>query len=402
MASFSGKSDNGSVKTASVIVSYDSRMDLLVVSSKATGNQVRLSLDLLRTEDRPLWELLCDSRKETDQYEEELTYDQMRSLKSLDGKKPIANGHKDPTNPKGKTPEQMLSEPVVILPASEKAKTAGSKEQEERVVNRMTRGGKGSGLDAERQKIASQMSALRKMEGKKIFVFNYYIPVELSTSHPALTDPDTSVVIQEAIPVRIPNPARMLWQYAVGLDGSNWLLTEDALNEPEVQEFCDLVESYADFRGVANRGPETWACEQSESQTAVLIARAQKMIAIRISELSTALLQNIFSADERLSAANKLFNERTASGKSVTEKERLAAEDKRNNEVRAALKKTAEDLNNAYCATERFESTEDLASLFAGVKAAFLAQQQAFQLLTEEVGNKRMKNVKGSDATLNF
>lgn len=384
---------NGTVvKTATCKINYNKAENTIVVTSPKGGTVV-IDTRLLKETEAELYSLLCDEN--FDEYEEdrEISWSYMAILKNLNGQRK-ANPKPSPRkNKPEKTAEEMVSEGKFIdldNSPSAKAKTAGSENQDERIANRLIK---------DSDSLTTRQSNLDKMRGKTLYIFNYYIPVELSTTQPILDENGQET--GEKIPIRIPNPARMLWRHGAGLDGSNWILTEEELASEEVQAFCANVEQYADFIGGEGRGPETWACPQDPKATTMLVDRAQARINQEVQRIGRALLRNIFSADERLKKSQELFDKRILEKKNIpTEKEILAAEDKRNNEIRGDLKKAADELCAAFRSAEIFESTGDLHSLFFGMAEIIKAQEVAFNRLVEEMGNQRKKNIKPSSVTL--
>jgi hypothetical protein len=219
-------------------------------------------------------------------------------------------------------------------------------------------------------KVRDMERVLRKLKSEGgLFILNYYIPVELSVSSGTRGQADY-------IPVRVENPASYFRGIGIHLDGSNWLMTKEALESDTVQDFLSTMDEYKDFIGGQGESPAYWDTHIREEEYQKFLTIAERKFMEYVRNLHTSLINCIGSADESLRTAQN-----SPEWASMTEKQRNTAEAYRNNRVRSRIKKADEELADAIKCAEAFDMTENLENLLAGLRAAIRSQRESFNAI---------------------
>lgn len=237
------------------------------------------------------------------------------------------------------------------------------------------RGGMASLTGSQESKARDMERVLAKLRnGGGLVLVNYYIPVELSTSGQANG-------IEHG--VRIPNPASSFRGLGIHLDGSNWLMTAEALADDTVQNFFANVDAYSSFVGKEGESPAHWSTPLRDSEWQKFIEIADRKFTTYIRNISASLIKCIANADDALRMAVD-----APEWISKTDKERNKDENYRNNQVRNHIRTADERLASALKAAEAFDATESVSDLLEALRAAISSEREAFNAIAASRGVK--------------
>lgn len=172
----------------------------------------------------------------------------------------------------------------------------------------------------------------------------------------------------------VPNPSGIFWRYGFRFTESVWIFTKQSLESSAVQKFL------TDMREAQKTDPrhETHVTPIDRGATDQMRDLAWQRLAKRLQEVHTSLIQKLANANETLEKAEKEFSERTAQKGTVSWKERQVVTAKRDNAVRAMIKKAAQDLRDAVGCAQRFDATEKVADVIEATRRAIIAETKAF------------------------
>lgn len=298
----------------------------------------------------------------------------------------IGNGWKADEATQKALEAKKASQPAPVAPVTQKVAPvapvvmASNAAQTEKDVDKAM-GSSRDGLAGRYAKSAESKAydmerVLRKLMSEGgLFLVNYYIPVELSTSG---VDP-----VSGPYGIRISNPASSFRGIGIHLDGSNWLMTAEGLASEEVQDFFTNMDEHKSFQGREGESPAYWHTMLRQEEYEKFVNIAQNKFCAHVRKLHASLIECIANADEALATAMKSEEWTT-----LTAKQQETAQSYRNNRIRARIKNADKELADAIKCAEAFDMNENLTDLFAGLRAAIRSHRQAFNVFASEAGIK--------------
>lgn len=158
-----------------------------------------------------------------------------------------------------------------------------------------------------------------------------------------------------------PNPSNVLWRISFRFNLSCWILPN---KNREHQVLQDLLSHWKAFPSV-KAYVKKWDQEENESIREI----AKERLAEQLRELHTSLLKNIDSADSRL---------REALEAAKTEKEQQLVSARRENEIRAILRKSSENLDQSIECASIFDESGSTTHLVQALRLALRSQIESF------------------------
>lgn len=184
--------------------------------------------------------------------------------------------------------------------------------------------------------------------------------------------------IPKALNDECPSPCGLLWSIgAFPASESDWVIREDDLNRAEVQEMIQVWKDHATQTN-GQRGVKYWLVRYHPDDLHIVRQQAIDALDARVRALKLAIVENIISADNKLTEAQKALDARE---QPATEKERVNADRARDNRVRAILNSAWSDLRDVVTAAGRFEESDSVAEVIAGLRQTIAAQAKAFNAL---------------------
>lgn len=226
------------------------------------------------------------------------------------------------------------------------------------VAQTINRTNYGAGETAEERSIDRMVNAAKKLN-EKISMLIYDIPVVKNGD--------------------CPNPSHILWHYGFRLNDSCWVLPESSLNSPRVQK---LLEHWK------HHNISTYIIPYAAEALAQIRAIANEKIREEIVRAHTSLITRIASADARLVEAIKALEEKEKEGQEVTAKDREKVDAYRDNTVRSIIRTASEHLEASIHCAERFDESENVEDLIAGLRQAIQASAAAFNASMRAKGSK--------------
>ncbi len=178
-----------------------------------------------------------------------------------------------------------------------------------------------------------------------------------------------------------PNPSGILWRNGFFRDQlSVWIGPVECLDNPAMRELFALWGRHGiKFRTIR------FADDENEQIHKI----AQEALRKHLIDLHTSLIQCIASADKTLeeaTAAAESDEKGPPAALAPRYSERL--EDRRDNGVRAILKKKVDEFLGAVKCAEHYEETEDVQQLFEGLRLAIRSQAGLFNAAMQAKGSK--------------
>ena len=237
--------------------------------------------------------------------------------------------------------------------------------------------------------------------GGRVFQVNYYIPSSLND--------------------RISNPAKIFHRHGYDLDGSNKLLTEKGLNDPEVVE---LFAFWTEFNKKQMESAEPvppgenpllypdpptvgfWVVEYTAQQLAAMREAERVQLARKIREAHTSLITRIDHAAQALEEAQKALESSPQVGElgvalppeeqtqespeteAARAKARARIDNNYNGCVREALRDAIERFESCLRGAELFDDTGKLDHLFAALRDVVKAQAISVNAMLAAKGRK--------------
>lgn len=269
-------------------------------------------------------------------------------------------------------PEIALPEPLKVHPLPTQRLTRiheTSRDIGDNVVNKALCG---TGYGSTEQKIhqAEQLDkAVSKLrEGQRFYLLDYDIPA------PTKREPKKKVT-------DVTNPSSMFWPIAFRFGGSIWCFTDETIKYGTVDLFmAEMRKSSAKY------GRHKFHITPIDRDAvATVIERAQEALCERMIEIDESLQEKLSNAATASEKAEKEFAERTAQKGTVSWKERQIVQAKRDNAVRAIIKKAANDLRDACKCAERYDVSGTVKDLVGGLRKAIIAQATAFNAHAQAV-----------------
>lgn len=182
-----------------------------------------------------------------------------------------------------------------------------------------------------------------------------------------------------------PNPSSIFWRHMGRFQLSCWYTTPSEVEHPDVQEVFARWRRFAPTAG--GKGVKFWVVRQHPDETATIRGMVLAELEDEIRKVHTSLIATIAAADAWL--AEIMAEE------GVTQRTMQAAQNIHDCRVRVRINTAYESLNLAICCAEKFDATEEVEPLLKGLRAAVLANAQAFDEMA------RRKRLKLSDVALN-
>jgi hypothetical protein len=218
----------------------------------------------------------------------------------------------------------------------------------------------GKGTSREEYRISQLENAIAKIQNEELFLLQYDIPEELNTE--------------------VKNPSCLLWNFGFRLTLSCWVLPQNSLNQKRI---IDLFNFWANYPKVKKH-----IFPFSEKASRDICALAQEKLREEICIVHTSLINRIASISNIYETARKLLDERVTNGEQVGERQYSNLESKKNGEIRAKLKETAQDLQGLINCAKIFDDSMETQDLFNALRQLIRAEQSAFNLEMENKGRK--------------
>lgn len=206
--------------------------------------------------------------------------------------------------------------------------------------------------------------------------------------------------IPECLNHEAPNPSNIFWGHGFRLNKSCWVMSEEALNHDDIQavlshwDSIDPVEEqvHANLPYRRSVGVEWHTIQFDPSQVAKIRRIAQRELERFLVAIHKSLIERMIAADERLKAVEAEWVARQAEGgPAPTEKEQASARSRYDAQVRNLLRDAAENLAQAVESAQAFDATDDLADLFAAVRAAVVADVTAFNARMAVINRRQVE-----------
>jgi hypothetical protein len=206
--------------------------------------------------------------------------------------------------------------------------------------------------------------------------------------------------IPEALNSECPNPSPAFWGHGFRLNKSCWVMSAEALESDDVQAVLrhwDSIEPvqervHPDLPYTRAVGVEYHTIEFAASQVKKIQAIARRELERFLVRIHTSLIERMFSAEERLRAAEAAFATRVEAGDPpATEQEQAALQSRYDSAVRALLRDAQNNLVAALESAQAFDTTEDLADLFRAVRAAVAAELTTFNARMVLAGRRQVE-----------
>lgn len=278
---------------------------------------------------------------------EELSHDQMRVFLAIRQK--VQDVIPKEPEPVEEETEEEQEEAVEATPAPVVVVSTPTPDVEDRsaqflhdtVVGRATRHMQ---TNTEEQRINCLQTGLDRVRTGKLIVFHYDIRDEKRRE--------------------CPNPSGWLWRHAFRWTESVWVITEQEIKHPKIQDLFALWDEHK---------IKHYIVPQDESQKQLLIKIAQDNLTEEIRRVHQSFINRLLSADEKyreLVAAREDAADKGMQGDASKED----LDRKHANTVRAIVREVGEDLNNAIKCAELYDQEENVQDLLVGLREAISAE----------------------------
>lgn len=187
-------------------------------------------------------------------------------------------------------------------------------------------------------------------------------------------NPDGSV--KKVKQTDLPDPAAALWEFGIPFTQSVWVMTEEQLQSPKMQNLLKSWDRWA--KGNKHGAPE-WMEYHITPVHPRAIATMRDIAADRLAtmlrEVHTSLITRIDNAHAAWQLAQVEFDK---AEKTTTWQERQKAEASRCNKIRAVIREAADDLNNAIRRAEDFDERGGIEDLISGLRLAIRSSVNSF------------------------
>lgn len=190
--------------------------------------------------------------------------------------------------------------------------------------------------------------------------------------------------IPDVLNTDCPNPSGLLWCFGFRHSDSVWVLPERCFDSGPVRE---LLDHWRNFPAVEfNISPFDPECMQQMRDRAVRKLREE------ITRVHTALITRLDKANKKyhrvVEEMNKLAAEAEAAGLTNGDKAQSRIDSRHDNDVRRAIRESAEALDYCVKCAEQFDETERVADLLEGLRSAVESERKSFDARMQLKGRR--------------